>query len=109
MAALTTLEIVAGIDAAVAILAQKRYETVHGNVAVFLKVANAEKHIGKEVEQLLAPDPEPPLHVCAANEDGLCGDCGVEMTEACPFCLALGLHRADCPIMTTAEPTPEAL
>jgi hypothetical protein len=59
MTTLTTLEIVAGIDAAVAILAQKRAETVRGNVVVYLKVAHAEAHLAKEVEQLLAPEPEP--------------------------------------------------
>jgi hypothetical protein len=59
MTTLTTLEIVAGIDAAVAILTQKRTETVGGNMVVYLKVAHAEAHLAKEVEQLLAPEPEP--------------------------------------------------
>ena len=56
MTTLTTLEIVAGIDAAVAILAQARQDTVKGNAAIFAKVAHAEAHLAKEVEQMLAPD-----------------------------------------------------
>lgn len=74
MAALSVLEIVAGIDAAIAILNDKRAATVRGNDAVFQKICRAQKHLGLEIEAILAPDPEPPepAAIALTLHDGRC-------------------------------------
>lgn len=82
MAALTTLEIVAGIDAAISILHAKRAETVGGNDAVFQKICRAEKHLNHEVEAILGPDPDE-ISATIGNSKCICLST-IAPTAACP-------------------------
>jgi hypothetical protein len=75
---LNTLEIIAGLDAAKAIFAKARRETVNGNQPIFLKVVSAEAYLDKvaaeELVGILSPEPEPEPAACT-------GGCGLTVAE----------------------------
>lgn len=62
-----TLEIVAGISEATAILIKARNQSASGPLAIWRMISHAENHLNKEVEELLAPEPTERCVYCGGD------------------------------------------